>query len=92
MTIVIQIGNTDNKLSQQLWSEFIKDLKSACNDYVKQVFFSGGSNCENPWQNYAYIFESNSAYIDDLRTELTILRRKYAQESLSFQIGETELL
>jgi len=50
-TVVIQIGNSDDKLTQLEWAKFVNDIKHLVNNHAKEVhFFGGSSNWEN-WQN-----------------------------------------
>lgn len=54
-TITIQIGNSDNKLSQMEWSAFIKDVVEVVESLASVVHFYGTSLGDAPWQNAAWV-------------------------------------
>ena len=91
-TMVIQIGNSDNRLSQQLWSQFIQDIQWACLDKMEKQHFGGGSPSEAAWQNYCYVIEVDDEKVDLLLMELIGIRIKYKQDSIAVVLGETKLL
>jgi hypothetical protein len=86
MYIVISIGNTDNKLTQQEWSSFVVQMDSALHLEGKIHFF-GGSSTWDPWQNAAWILESTSN-IKSIQEVVTLIRKRYNQESAFFMIGD----
>ena len=96
-TMTILIGNSDNKLSQQDWSDFVTELKILCRTLVpteNEIYFMGGSNSEEDIQNYAIvlstkniIFNLNSFYKD-----LRELRLKYLQESVAVIEGKSKFI
>jgi hypothetical protein len=87
-TTVVQIGNTDNKLTQQEWSRFLRDVDNAVVKNAEQVYFSGTSSPYAEWQNAAWIFhvtESASLYLYNC---LKVLREKYDQDSIAWSEGQ----
>lgn len=49
MTVVVQIGNSNNKLSQKDWSCFVSEIDDLIKDYKVQIHFRGGSSWDSPW-------------------------------------------
>lgn len=90
MTVVIQIGNTDNKLTQQEWSQFILEMREVIHQYLGTVHFFGGSATYEPWQNVCWVVEVNS--LDAFCKEATVLRQKYKQDSVAVTVGNTEFI
>lgn len=87
MEIVIQIGNSDNKLTQQEWSSFVYDTDELLRMYG--VFhFSGGSPSNAGWQNYCWVIESQKT-MSGLEYELSRLAVRYKQDSIALTIGQT---
>ena len=88
-TVIIQIGNSDNKLLQAEWSKFVNELRSLVKKYGL-IHFSGGSCSSDPWQNYCIVVEMCSG--DDLKSRLSELAAKYYQDSIAITIGQTEFI
>lgn len=87
-TAIIQIGNTDNKLTQQEWSEFVHKISILMNPF--KVHFRGGSAPDAPWQNYCWVFETDWRF--DVKESLKELSHAYKQDSIAYTTGETEFL
>ncbi len=93
-TITVQIGNSDDRLKQQVWSEFVRDV----NDLIAEetstvhVHFFGTSNGWSPWQNACWCFTVDEVHIQQLKQSLRGLAFKYGQESIAFTEGETEFI
>lgn len=92
-TAVIQIGNSDDKLTQRDWSRFVKDVEFAVSACCGQVHFSGYSPGGESWQNFCVVAEIDDDFGGDrLRGYLSELVTKYKQESIALIIGETEFV
>lgn len=90
-TISIQIGNSDDKLTQAEWSQFVARVGS----YVRaagHIHFFACSGGECPWQNAAWIVVCDSDYIEKLKRELSELRVIFKQESVAWMEGETQFV
>lgn len=92
MTIVVQISNTDNKLSQSQWSEFVRALRKAIQDSTQHVHFEGGSPWDAPTQNACWVADHRAETELQLFTQLTNIRKIYLQDSVAVTIGETEFI
>jgi uncharacterized protein CbrC (UPF0167 family) len=84
--IAISIGNTDNKLTQQEWSEFVEEVNLVIKEEAAIHFFGGAPNW-TPWQNVAWIAEvdDDCAY---LLTVIANIRKRYRQDSAFVFTGE----
>jgi hypothetical protein len=87
-TTVIQIGNSDNKLTQEQWSEFIEEINYIL--YNEKLHFVGGSNNSSPYQNYCWVVEGELS--DTYKKELTDCRIDYLQDSIAVTTGTTEFI
>jgi hypothetical protein len=91
VTVTVQIGNTDNKLTQYEWSVFCKDV-----DWVVSklgvIHFSGGSSWDRPWQNACWVFETDRVNINEIKNSLNLLTIKYKQDAIAVTIGKTEFV
>ena len=84
--IVVSIGNTDGKLSQEEWSDYVDEMGTVMNQY-KIHFFGGSSNWED-WQNVAWIVEIPVKVINVIMAEISSVRKKYNQESAFFMVAD----
>ncbi len=91
-TVVIQIGNTDDKLSQAAWSSFIVTLNRVVERACYDIHFSGGSKPDAPWQNYCVVALCGEQYLRGLRKILRSLCERYRQDSIALTVGDTKLV
>ena len=89
MTVVIQIGNTDDKLTQVEWGNFVSSIKLAINLYAISVHFFGGSPTWERWQNVTWVIECNKSKISNLKKALYEIRESYRQDSVAWMQGKT---
>lgn len=92
VTVCFQIGNSDDKLSQVEWHEFVRDVNSIVSSYATAVHFSGMSAGDAPWQNAAWICECNKMNALAIRNALSRIRATYQQDSVAWMEGETEFI
>lgn len=91
-TITIQIGNSDNKLSQSAWSHFIHEMNAVVAEYATQVHFFGGSRFDASWQNVAWVCVAPPERSDALKQIVERVRVSYQQNSVAWTEGDTELV
>lgn len=89
ITMAIQIGNTDNKLIQQKWSEFITTINNLIADKGITVHFSGGSSYDKPWQNACWVIETTILIASELEKAL---KTNYDQNYIAITLGTTTLI
>ena len=89
-TVTVQIGNSDDRLSQERWSEFIDSVAGEINRWAGgQVHFTGYSNPTATWQNAAWVFNVPSDKASWLKYYLTKACREFSQDSIAWTEGET---
>ena len=92
-TYTIQIGNSDNKLSQDKWSDFINTLRASLEDQGWDIHFFGFSAPDAPWQNCCVVVIINDGEdVDILKDELRYLSGMYNQDSIALTTGTTEFI
>jgi len=91
-TVVIQIGNTDNKLSQQTWARFCVDVGSIVKAYANEIHFAGGPSTDSSYQNMAFIFTCDENHLIGLRSVLRNCRAAYSQDSIAYMEGNINLV
>jgi hypothetical protein len=89
VTAVIQIGNTDNKLTQGEWAHFAEYMRGAISENVYRVHFSGGSDWDAPWQNACWVCEVRENQIDPLTAAVKACREQWKQDSAAITWGNT---
>jgi hypothetical protein len=99
-TAVISIGNSDDRLKQHEWSEFVSDVHDLIvARWHFPVYFHGLSVGSAPWQNACWILDARDLFgepagmaVDILRKELSILAKKYKQDTIALLLGNTEFI
>lgn len=90
-TVCVQIGNTDDKLPQAGWSNFVT-IADSCVRIFGKVHFFGGSDWYKPWQNACWVFEIEEEKIPPLKADLKRIREIFMQTSIAWLEGETLFL
>ena len=86
MYMAVSIGNTDNRLTQQEWSQFVSEINNALSRAGKIHFFGGAPNWER-WQNVAWIAELDKSVVE-CSARISEIREKYKQDSAFVLFGE----
>jgi len=89
-TVTVQIGNTDNKLTQAEWSDYVSDLRLVTSKRCGVVHFRGSSPSAAPWQNHCVVADCEN--IEVLNVELSALCEKYNQVSVAVTVGITKFI
>jgi len=96
MTITIQIGNSDNKLTQRRWADFVAAVSDRLEVYVEdrsaEIHFFGAPHTWAQWQNAAWVVSIESDVLKFLRPELAYIARTFDQDSIALTVGETEFV
>lgn len=91
MTYVVQIGNSDDKLSQAEWSAFAFGLICVIERAAEEIHFKGGSDVISRYQNYCIVFELRIK-LKELKERLISLAEMYGQDSIALTSGKTVFL
>lgn len=92
MTHIVQIGNSDNRLGQREWSEFIDALGNLLVAHASNIHFLGYSNPIAKWQNACVVFELREGMEMSLTAELSDLASDFRQDSIALTVGMTEFI
>lgn len=92
ITAVIQIGNSDNKLTQGRWANYAAAMQIAISYSVYRIHFRGGSDWDAPWQNACWVCEITPDQVQPLRNAIEQCRRNHEQDSVALLLGNVELL
>ncbi len=91
-TVTVQIGNSDDKLTQERWAKFNGFVNYAIARRAHKIHFSGHSNSVAPWQNSAWVFEIEKERADMLLHDLATLCEMFSQDSIAWTEGETQFI
>lgn len=91
-TIVVSIGNSDNKLTQQEWSRFVDTVDKQIRWYADTVHFMGGAANWMPWQNVAWIADFKDERLGILKELFVQDRERFEQDAIAWLEGETQFI
>jgi hypothetical protein len=91
-TIVVQIGNSDNKLPQVEWADFVRRVDGIIRERAGAVHFFGGTENWAVWQRVCWVFDCDGARLAELKDRVTAARKKFRQDAAAFTQGETEFI
>ena len=89
-TVTIQIGNSDDKLSQREWSGFIRDMN--INLSGVEIHFQGTSYGDKEWQNACWVILIEDFDFDRVKKGVWQTGLFYGQDSVAWTMGDTEFL
>lgn len=92
ITIAIQIGNSDDKLTQKEWAEYVEQCRMLIRRFSSVIYFFGASSNWEEWQNAAWIFSCEMHYALILKENLTSICQHYKQDSIAWSECKTEFI
>jgi len=93
MIVYISIGNSDDKLTQAEWAEFVTQVGGQINAWASEVHGKWFSSPDSPWQNACWCVElKDETYAFDVRDALTKVRQHFQQDSIAWAVAETEFI
>jgi len=94
-TITVLIGNSDDKLPQRQWYNFVREMENCIRHFANEFHFSGGSDCKSLYQNYCFVFDMEPCekMISKLKFSVKDIRKFYGQDSVALlSSDETEFI
>jgi hypothetical protein len=98
VTVTIQIGNSDDKLTQREWSTFVSKVDSLIRyNTHEKIHFTGASYPDSFWQNACWVVEVKSSSVAAFKHRLMLFMRahgseRFQQESVAVTVGTTEFI
>ena len=92
MTVVVQIGNSDNKLTQGEWAHYVEAIRNVIRKNVSAIHFQGGSDWDAPWQNACWVCDIDHSFKDEFIASLLQVKNSYRQDSIALTWGHTDFL
>jgi hypothetical protein len=87
-TVVIQISNANDLLSQEKWSAYVRDMNHAIRSACRTVFSFAASEGHAPQQHAIWIVEPFDP--DRLKNDVRDLREHYKSFGAAWIQGETQ--
>lgn len=92
-TAVVVIGNSDDKLTQREWADFIKGMDNLTwvleGTQVHGRWFSGQ---DTPYQNAAWCVEIKEEHLPTMYAELARLARLFSQDSIAVVVNQAHMV
>jgi hypothetical protein len=92
MTVTVQLGNTDNKLTQQEWSSFITSVRVCLTAFNVTTHFQGGTREDAPYQNFCIVFNAKPETLPTLKHQVCMVGASFRQNSVAWTEGVTEFI
>lgn len=90
MIVYISIGNSDDKLTQLEWSQYVTEMLARVVSVAEITHGGWFSLPHTPWQNACWCLEFASAEQAAEAKESAIeIRTKYRQDSIAWAVAET---
>lgn len=90
--MIVCIGNTDNKLTQQSWAAFVNEIQLTLRQYPHTLHFFGGPSTYAPYQNALWMFEIEENYIKELKDKFKEVREIFGQDSVFTMVDNGEFV
>lgn len=88
-TVTIQIGNSDDRLSQAEWSEFVHQVSEAVARHAARIHFAGFSPAAAKWQNAAFVIECDDSAALAIKSAVVGIRMLFKQFGVAWTEGST---
>ena len=91
MNVYVGIGNSDDKLTQTEWSDFVREVEATLSYF--RMHGSWFSRPDARWQNACWLVEAlDPENNEKLKAHLRNLAKRYRQDSIAWAVAETEFL
>ncbi len=91
VTVYVSIGNSDDRLSQVAWSNFLHSFRGCMAQFAKEVYGNWVSEPSSSFQNACVAIATETPLT--LKAALTLLRADYGQNSVAWaEVPRTEFI
>lgn len=92
ITVYISIGNSDDKLTQKEWANFLLRTHLAIDRRAEEIHGSWYSGPGQEWQNACWCAVLNDGQAARLKDDLVLLARDFRQDSIAWAEATTEFI
>lgn len=90
--ITLCIGNSDDKLGQASWAEYLSKFHREVKFIADVVHFYGASFPDSPYQNACIVCEVHHDHMARLIRKIRALAMEFNQDSIALVYGESEMI
>lgn len=91
-TVHVAIGNSDNRLTQYRWAEFVGAVDLEVRRLGDPIYGFWVSPSSSQYQNAAWAFQLDPRLYPEMRAVLATLAGEFDQESIAWNESETEFI
>jgi hypothetical protein len=91
-TLTILPGNSDHKLTQVEWHDYVLEIGGLIDSWSQNVWFFGAPANWMAWQNACWVIEIMDEDMSGFSMELKLIRERYNQLSIAVVDGTTTFL
>ncbi|MEV4806787.1 hypothetical protein AB0K18_42905 [Nonomuraea sp. NPDC049421] len=91
-TVYVSIGNSDDKLPQAEWADFVTQVGYLMHKYCRVMHGFWLSPSDWRWQNACWCIEVTPATAAQLRAQLSDLCRRFRQDSIAWAEATTDFI
>lgn len=84
ITVYVTCGNSDDKLSQNEWADFVGDVRGSLREFVQVTHGEWFSAGDSPWQNCCWCVELAPGRVEHLQNRLRTVARMYGLGSIAW--------
>lgn len=92
ITIIVLIGNSDNKLTQKDWHYFVSDVRTIIWIFEKETHFIGSTEPFSEYQSGCFVFVIEQYQLEELKAQLTLCKKRHNQNFIAMIVGNTQLI
>ncbi len=91
-TLTILPGNSDHKLTQLQWHDYVMEIGGLIDSWSQNVWFFGAPANWMAYQNACWVIEIMDEDMAGFSMELKVIRERYRQNSIAIVDGITTFL
>jgi len=92
ITVIVLIGNSDNKLTQKDWHYFVSDVRTIIWIFEKETHFIGSTEPFSEYQSGCFVFEMEKDQLEAFKNRLLLVKARHKQNFISLIVGNTQLI
>lgn len=92
ITVIVLIGNSDNKLTQKEWNYFVSDVRTIIWIFEKETHFIGSTEPFSEYQSGCFVFEMENDRLEAFKNRLRLSKLHHKQNFIALIVGDTQLV
>ncbi|RTK96549.1 MAG: hypothetical protein EKK64_03705 [Neisseriaceae bacterium] len=92
ITVIVLIGNSDNKLTQKEWHYYASDVRTIIWIFEKETHFIGSTEPFSEYQSGCFVFVIEKEQLEELKNRLTLCKQRHNQNFIAMIVGNTQFI